>query len=41
MSPEQWEGHMTLNTDVWAFGCILFHFVTGNKPYDGLMANQL
>ena len=35
-SPEQWDDHMSLTTDIWAFGCIIFHFITGVKPYDGL-----
>ena len=33
MSPEQWNERVTLKTDIWAFGCILLHFVTGYKPY--------
>ena len=33
MSPEQFDGKISLKTDVWAFGCILMEFATGLRPY--------
>ena len=41
MSPEQWKERVTLKTDIWAFGCILLHFVTGLKPYHKLSASAV
>ena len=34
MSPEQVTGDIvTLNSNIWAFGCILLHLATGIAPY--------
>ena len=33
MSPEQFDGKISLKTDIWAFGCILLEFATGLQPY--------
>lgn len=38
MSPEQFEGKLSLKTDIWSFGCVLLQFCTGLKPYDGMTA---
>ena len=41
MSPEQFDGKISLKTDIWAFGCILLEFATGLKPYDDVKDENL
>lgn len=36
MSPEQFEGKLSLKTDIWSFGCVLLQFCTGLKPYHAM-----
>lgn len=33
MPPEQLNGILCLQTDIWAFGCVLLQFCTGLKPF--------
>jgi serine/threonine protein kinase len=33
MAPEQWTGHATLQTDVYALGLVLYEMMTGRRPY--------
>jgi serine/threonine protein kinase/Tol biopolymer transport system component len=36
MAPEQVEGRdADARTDVWAFGCVVYHMIRGTKPFDG------
>ena len=36
MSREQLDGRISLKTDVWAYGCLLYEFATGLRPYHGI-----
>lgn len=36
MPPEQHNEKVTLKSDIWAFGCVLFELSTGMKPFDGM-----
>ena len=33
LSPEQFDGKISIKSDIWAFGCILLFFCTGLRPY--------
>jgi eukaryotic-like serine/threonine-protein kinase len=42
MAPEQWAGApATPATDVYAASCVLFHCLTGKRPYDATETEQL
>mgnify|MGYP000663401262 CR=1 FL=1 len=34
MPPEQLNGSLSFKTDIWGFGCLLFQFATGLKPFN-------
>jgi len=36
MPPEQLNGILCLQTDIWAFGCVLLQFCTGLKPFNDI-----
>jgi serine/threonine protein kinase len=42
MSPEQVLGKpLTLSSDIYNFGCTIFHLATGRPPYTGVTSNDL
>jgi serine/threonine-protein kinase len=42
MSPEQIRGvPLDVRSDVYSFGCTIFHLVTGRPPYTGTSSNEL
>ena len=30
------DGQISLKSDIWAFGCVMLEFCTGQQPYDGM-----
>lgn len=38
--PEIFDGQENDTTDVWSFGCVLFHIFTGEAPWSGLTEYQ-
>lgn len=41
MPPEQWRGHSTEKSDVYALGCLLFELCTGDVPFHGTLPQLL
>jgi serine/threonine protein kinase len=42
MAPEQIEGkHLSLQTDLYSFGCSLYELIRGKPPYTGISSNEL
>jgi len=42
MAPEQWTGeHLDINTDIYAFGCILFEMISGYPLVQGMTIAEL
>ena len=33
MAPEQWQGHVSVQSDVYALGVVFYEMITGRKPY--------
>ncbi|EFJ52079.1 hypothetical protein VOLCADRAFT_32799, partial [Volvox carteri f. nagariensis] len=41
MAPEAFEGHLTMGSDTFSFGVLLWEMYTGMYPYSGLQAAQI
>lgn len=42
MAPEQARGEpVDLRSDIWAFGCVLFEMLTGQRPFDGRTVSDI
>ncbi|GLC44332.1 hypothetical protein PLESTB_000481300 [Pleodorina starrii] len=41
MAPEAFEGHLTMGSDTFSFGVLLWEMYTGQQPYAGLQAAQI
>lgn len=41
MSPEQWRGMPTVQSDVYALGCLLYELVTGGHPFHGTLPQMM
>ncbi|KAG2450168.1 hypothetical protein HYH02_000270 [Chlamydomonas schloesseri] len=41
MAPEAFEGHLTMGSDTFSFGVLLWEMYTGMQPYAGLQAAQI
>ena len=37
MAPEQWRGAPTVQSDVYALGCLMYELVTGDQPFHGTL----
>lgn len=40
-APEAFEGHLTMGSDTYSFGVLLWEMCTGQQPYAGMQAAHI
>jgi serine/threonine-protein kinase len=41
MAPEQWRGHATPKSDLYALGCTLYELLVGEQPFQGTLPEMM